>query len=559
MILSPSPVQQFFGNNGRPLDGGLLFTYVAGTSTKIATYTDESGGSLNTNPIVLDFRGECRLWLDPTLTYKFVLSPSGDSDPPTSPIWTVDEVSGLGGLTQQVIGQILWPRSASEIAASVTPANYGHPWGSWLRYGADPSGLSDSHAAISSAISCNDFSFDDYPGGGSYLLNNEVVIDSYPCRIQGGAANPNITSGTIITLATVAGSGAAAFRVADNKPNITFSDITVKFQTTTTGQIGFRFGSDSRYCRMTRCAVMGAGGVASTCVGLQLDTGGTFTGHFVADQCYISGCKYGIDIQGTVTILDIFATTFIGYTTSNSSYGIKCSNLSTYSINGGHIEGFNTTSSRGIYSEGAYMRQENIRYEVNTVNWEWVRGSGNPRIYGMSSNEAMISGGDPIYPLNDTDACMVLTGPGFCDIDTTDLSVWRGYYEGGRTERLGNYNAIPFSAGNFQANGGGTWALTSPDQVTYLYRLMANSVDVIGVFRLTTITGSPTQLILTLPKTATNDATATCLVNNAGTRVIAYATVVSGSNLLAIQLVGGGAFTAGTDNSDVELQISVKS
>lgn len=81
MNLSPLPIQKFFDNNGRPLAGGLLFTYAAGTSTKIATYVDSTGVTPNTNPIVLNFRGECRLWIDPTLAYKFILSPANDIDP----------------------------------------------------------------------------------------------------------------------------------------------------------------------------------------------------------------------------------------------------------------------------------------------------------------------------------------------------------------------------------------------------------------------------------------------------------------------------------------------
>jgi len=93
MNLSPLPIQKFFDNNGRPLVGGLLFTYEAGTSTKIATYIDSSGATPNTNPVVLNFRGECRLWIDPTLAYKFVLSPADDTDPPTDPIWSVDDIT----------------------------------------------------------------------------------------------------------------------------------------------------------------------------------------------------------------------------------------------------------------------------------------------------------------------------------------------------------------------------------------------------------------------------------------------------------------------------------
>lgn len=90
-VLSPSVKQQFFDNNGRPLVKGKLFTYQAGTSTKLASYSD-AAGSANANPIELDFRGECNLWIPPNVAYKYVLSPSTDTDPPTNPIWSVDDV-----------------------------------------------------------------------------------------------------------------------------------------------------------------------------------------------------------------------------------------------------------------------------------------------------------------------------------------------------------------------------------------------------------------------------------------------------------------------------------
>lgn len=159
MNLAPLAVQKFFDNNGRPLAGGLLFTYAAGTNNKLATYVDSSGGTPNTNPIELDFRGECDVWLDPTLTYKFVLAPPNDTDPPTNPIWSVDNISSalsyadlIALLTQQFIGLVLYPRTAEEIAAGVTPTYYFYPPGDILRYGADPTGVDDSSDSIESAI-----------------------------------------------------------------------------------------------------------------------------------------------------------------------------------------------------------------------------------------------------------------------------------------------------------------------------------------------------------------------------------------------------------------------
>lgn len=101
MVLAPSPVLQFFDNAGHPLTGGLLFCYAAGTTTKQNAFTDESGNTALPNPIVLNSRGEvapsstsasCGLWLDPSLQYKFVLAPATAGDPPTSQIWSVDNV-----------------------------------------------------------------------------------------------------------------------------------------------------------------------------------------------------------------------------------------------------------------------------------------------------------------------------------------------------------------------------------------------------------------------------------------------------------------------------------
>jgi hypothetical protein len=69
---------QFFDRNGAPLSGGLLYTYNAGTTTPVSTYTSRSGAAFNTNPIVLDASGRtpAEIWLDGGVLYKFVLKDS---------------------------------------------------------------------------------------------------------------------------------------------------------------------------------------------------------------------------------------------------------------------------------------------------------------------------------------------------------------------------------------------------------------------------------------------------------------------------------------------------
>lgn len=99
-------VKQQFNQNGSPLSGGKLFVYNAGTTTKATTFTDSSGSVPNTNPIILDSNGQASVWLSPTQFYKFVLSPPTDSDPPTNPYWTVDNVSApspvaVGNMTDE--------------------------------------------------------------------------------------------------------------------------------------------------------------------------------------------------------------------------------------------------------------------------------------------------------------------------------------------------------------------------------------------------------------------------------------------------------------------------
>lgn len=93
LSISPAPYHQFFDSNGNPLAGGLIFTYGAGTSTKLAAYTNGTGTVAHTNPIVLDSAGRppSPIYLAAS-TYKFVAALADDTDPPTSPIWTVDPV-----------------------------------------------------------------------------------------------------------------------------------------------------------------------------------------------------------------------------------------------------------------------------------------------------------------------------------------------------------------------------------------------------------------------------------------------------------------------------------
>lgn len=72
---------QLFDNNGDPLTGGKLYTYQAGTTTPLTSYTSSTGVTPHANPIVLDAAGRVpsgEIWLNYNSLYKFVLKTALD-------------------------------------------------------------------------------------------------------------------------------------------------------------------------------------------------------------------------------------------------------------------------------------------------------------------------------------------------------------------------------------------------------------------------------------------------------------------------------------------------
>lgn len=94
LTLVPWVREQFFDANGKPLASGRIFTYAAGTSTKLATYQESSASTPHANPIVLDASGcpPAGIYLQ-ARSYKIVAAAAGSDDPPASPVWTQDNVS----------------------------------------------------------------------------------------------------------------------------------------------------------------------------------------------------------------------------------------------------------------------------------------------------------------------------------------------------------------------------------------------------------------------------------------------------------------------------------
>jgi hypothetical protein len=97
MAVNLSPIGNgvnFLGVDGLPLNGGLLYSYQAGSSTPLATYTDVNGLIPNANPIVLntDGRVPSAVWLTEGFNYKFLLKTSANVT-----VATYDNIYGILG------------------------------------------------------------------------------------------------------------------------------------------------------------------------------------------------------------------------------------------------------------------------------------------------------------------------------------------------------------------------------------------------------------------------------------------------------------------------------
>lgn len=85
------PHKYFVDGSGNPCVGCFLSSYLAGTTTPTPTYTDSSMTTQNPNPVIMDATGQANVWLNPAITYKFVLQNALGTT-----LWTADNVSAAG-------------------------------------------------------------------------------------------------------------------------------------------------------------------------------------------------------------------------------------------------------------------------------------------------------------------------------------------------------------------------------------------------------------------------------------------------------------------------------
>lgn len=172
-MLAPMIKFRYTNNNGFALVGGKVYTSVSGTNTPLATFADPNGDAFNTNPVILDARGEADIWLQPGRKYRFTIKDANDV--------VID-------ITDKIIGAS--PAAVDPGAVSI------------LAYGADPTGVTDSTAAIQAAIvAASDAKSFIYAPAGNYKITTTITNSGAPnfMGIVGDSEATSVFEGDTLT------------------------------------------------------------------------------------------------------------------------------------------------------------------------------------------------------------------------------------------------------------------------------------------------------------------------------------------------------------------------
>lgn len=440
--------------------------------------------------------------------------------------------------TQVITTDLLAPflnlqQTSAELVAGIIPVNFAYRPGSLLRYGADPTGVADSSAAFANAIACNAEVFDDYPGGGAYLINVTTAIKSV-LRLHGQQKNVggSATSGTTIIIGSALGFNNPCFHAATFISDFEADHLSFIWQDTSLGQIPFLCDVDVRSSRFHDMTFIGAAAIGTNMTCIKLAGGGTFSGDVTIDKNYADNVQTFAYLGSTCSTVRVLNNELYCNPAIPNSYGVNNqSNVGGVVVEGNTFEAW----VKGVYAPNGNTRLLKNYFEgCTTFDFDFGTSGGNSAIEDFCTGAPLAN-----FIFTNASRNLIWSGSYGYFADSSTLNAFRGFIEQNRAVANGHQITRAFAAGNYQASGSMSWTVTSGEVGADM--LIVNGNEATYYFEITNsaVGGSPATALLinlaTFGFTPSNDSFEACsITDNGGTPAMGMARAIANSQTLQI-------------------------
>lgn len=366
--LLPQPVARFFDASGNPLAGGKVWTYEAGTLTLKASFTDSTGSTPNTNPVILDSSGSANIWLDGN--YKINLLDANNVQQANYP---VDNVTSL------TIGNNYYVTTGAGNAYVLTPSPALTIYNAGDRFYINPNFNNTGPATINvSGLGARNLTKNgttalasgDLVAGRIY----EITYDGTQFQVTSGISSITLTgdvtgtgSGSIST--TIANNAVTLAKLATQAANTVLANATASSAVPTavslaTNTVLVRAGADITTQALSASQLLGrgsTGNIAAITLGAGLTMSGTtLNSGLTLGTAQASTSQTFRDFTGIPSTANQIIVSFQGVSTNGSSFMILQGIVGGSPVTSGYLGGGaggaggnNQTVGYGIVSEMA--------------------------------------------------------------------------------------------------------------------------------------------------------------------------------------------------------------
>jgi len=436
--LSPTPKLQFFDANGNPLVGGKVYSYAAGTTTPLATYTDATGTTPAANPIILNGRGETSLWLGDA-AYKLKLTTAADVE-----VWTVDNVEqGAAGLPYTPAGTSLLNgvvTTAGDALNAITNASTGSQYVGFLQAGLGAV-TRTAQAKMRDIVSVKDFGAvgDGVADDTVAVLNALAYVKSIDGSLYFPAGNYLVQSAMYLDRGiTVYGDGLIATTITRTSLSPTVIN---------GNNIYAVFYVEGGWNHIRDLQISGAGNTTST----------------------VSGIQFGVNIAAKGSIKNVAINNMLnGITETDGVFLYEFNNIQAVSCENGF--NFNSSNQKtSLTFNQCYAANTGPAYVMKLVNYSvmnscaadncnWGSTPGNP--YGIGYGDPASSRG--VYYFEQSDVVLNSIGSegsygnGVVSMDSSFITINSMFSYDCRSLFVPNYTAYPnYAVGPIQCSTSG--------------------------------------------------------------------------------------------------------